>query len=166
MPIYYKPQEKHNPIKPTEPKKFYATAQTVKRTDLKELAQSISDTSTTVSHIDVHAVLLALTDELKRRIVAGGRKEDRPADYGWDSLARADLSGGSGCRDLSQSTRRSPGVSQQRSRDRLLFCSDQRSGHHECEKNPLFPCFARLRRQCNARRQHTVLQQLHVARNV
>ena len=71
MPIYYKPQEKHNPIKPTEPKKFYATAQTVKRTDLKELALSISDTSTTVSHIDVHAVLLALTDELKRRIVAG-----------------------------------------------------------------------------------------------
>lgn len=71
MPIYYKAIEKGNPIKPDEPKKFYASASTAKRTDLKELAQSISDTSTTVSHIDVHAVLLALTDEIKRRIVAG-----------------------------------------------------------------------------------------------
>ena len=55
MPIYYKAIEKGNPIKPDEPKKFYASA----------------NTSTTVSHIDVHAVLLALTDEIKRRIVAG-----------------------------------------------------------------------------------------------
>ena len=50
MPIYYKAIEKGNPIKPDEPKKFYASASTAKRTDLKELAQSISDTSTTVSH--------------------------------------------------------------------------------------------------------------------
>jgi predicted histone-like DNA-binding protein len=71
MPIFYKPVERKNPAKPLDPAKFYASASAVKRTDLKELAQSISDKSTTVSHIDVHAVLLALTDEIAARIPAG-----------------------------------------------------------------------------------------------
>lgn len=71
MPIYYKPQPRSNPIKPADPEKYYATASTVKRTDLKEIAKSISETSTTVSHIDVYAVLLALTDELRNRLTAG-----------------------------------------------------------------------------------------------
>ena len=71
MPIFYKPVERKNPAKPLDPAKFYASASAVKRTNLKELAQSISDKSTTVSHIDVHAVLLALTDEIAARIPAG-----------------------------------------------------------------------------------------------
>ena len=71
MSIYFKPVERKNPAKPLEQAKFYASASSTKRTDLKELAQSISDTSTTVSHVDVHAVLLALTDELTKRIQGG-----------------------------------------------------------------------------------------------
>ncbi|MFZ1706735.1 MAG: HU family DNA-binding protein [Candidatus Nanogingivalis sp.] len=71
MPIYYKSVERINPLKPDEPKKFYASASTIKRTDLKELANSISKISTTVSHVDVYAVLMALTDEIKSRVVAG-----------------------------------------------------------------------------------------------
>ena len=33
--------------------------------------QSISDTSTIVSRVDVHAVLMALTDEIRRRLLDG-----------------------------------------------------------------------------------------------
>ena len=71
MAIYYKAVERVNPQKPSEPKKFYATAAERKRVDLKEVAQTISDKSTTVSHVDVYAVLMALTDEIRTRVLAG-----------------------------------------------------------------------------------------------
>ena len=63
MPIHYKAVERTNPTKPSEPKKFYATVTGRQPVDLKTIAQSISDTSTTVSHVDVYAVLIALTDK-------------------------------------------------------------------------------------------------------
>ena len=50
MPIHYKAVERTNPTKPSEPKKFYATVTGRQPVDLKTIAQSISDTSTTVSH--------------------------------------------------------------------------------------------------------------------
>ena len=71
MAIYYKVVERANPLKPNEPKKFYATAAERKRVDLKEIAQTISDKSTTVSHVDVYAVLMALGDEIRTRTLAG-----------------------------------------------------------------------------------------------
>lgn len=71
MAILYKAAERANPIQPDEPRKFYATATGRKPTDLKTIAKSISDKSTTVSHVDVHAVLLALTDEIRDRLLNG-----------------------------------------------------------------------------------------------
>lgn len=68
MAILYKTEERGNPQKPADPKKWYAHAITSKRTDLKELAQAISDKSTTVSRVDVEAVLIALTEEIRARI--------------------------------------------------------------------------------------------------
>lgn len=71
MPIHYKAVERTNPTKPSEPKKFYATVTGRQPVDLKTIAQSISDTSTTVSHVDVYAVLMALTDEIRHRLLNG-----------------------------------------------------------------------------------------------
>lgn len=69
MAILYKTEERGNPQKPADPKKWYAHGITSKRTDLKELAQAISDKSTTVSRVDVEAVLIALTEEIRARII-------------------------------------------------------------------------------------------------
>lgn len=71
MAIQYKAVERANPTKPTDPKKFYATVTGRKPVDLKAIAHSISSKSTTVSHIDVYAVLMALTDEIRERVLAG-----------------------------------------------------------------------------------------------
>jgi predicted histone-like DNA-binding protein len=71
MAILYKTEERGNPQKPADPKKWYAHAITSKRTDLKELAQAISDKSTTVSRVDVEAVLIALTEEMRTRVANG-----------------------------------------------------------------------------------------------
>ena len=71
MSLKYKVVELVNPAKREEPKKFYAQLAESGRVDLDEIANSISETSTTVSHIDVHAVLLALTDELLKRLERG-----------------------------------------------------------------------------------------------
>ena len=71
MSLKYKVVQLVNPAKREEPKKFYAQLAESGRVDLDEIANSISETSTTVSHIDVHAVLLALTDELLKRLERG-----------------------------------------------------------------------------------------------
>ena len=39
MPIYYTVTERPNPLKPTEPAKFYATAKALKKTELDEIAK-------------------------------------------------------------------------------------------------------------------------------
>ena len=71
MPIYYSIAERGDPTKPAEPKKFYATAKSLKRTDLDEIAKSIAKGSTTVSESDVRAVLVELADQIAERIVGG-----------------------------------------------------------------------------------------------
>ena len=71
MAIYYTATERPNPAKPTEPHKFYATATTLKRTDLDEIAKSIARCSTTVSEADTRAVLVELASQIAERIAAG-----------------------------------------------------------------------------------------------
>ena len=71
MAIYYTASERPNPAKPTEPHKFYATATTLKRTDLDEIAKSIARGSTTVSEADTRAVLVELASQIAERIAAG-----------------------------------------------------------------------------------------------
>ena len=71
MPIYYTVAERGNPTAPAEPKKFYATAKSLKRTDLDEIAKSVAKGSTTVSEADVRAVLVELADQIAERIVGG-----------------------------------------------------------------------------------------------
>ena len=73
MAIYFKVQEKPNPQRPDEPKKFYAGAASIRRTDLEEIAESIAQSGSTVGKADVYAVLVELTDELTTRIAAGER---------------------------------------------------------------------------------------------
>ena len=65
MPIYYTVTERPNPLKPTEPAKFYATAKALKKTELDEIAKDIARGSTTVSEADVRAEL----DKLPHKIV-------------------------------------------------------------------------------------------------
>lgn len=71
MAIEYTPVQLKNPTKLNEPAKWYAKAAMTKSTDLDEIATTISKHSTTVSHIDVYAVLLALTDEIGDRLANG-----------------------------------------------------------------------------------------------
>ena len=71
MPIYYTVTERPNPLKPTEPAKFYATAKALKKTELDEIAKAIARGSTTVSEADVRAVLMELADQIAGRIAGG-----------------------------------------------------------------------------------------------
>ena len=71
MAIKFKATLRPNPIKKDEPKKYYPTAISSGRVDLKEMAKRISDKSTTVSDIDTHAVLMALTQEIAAAIQNG-----------------------------------------------------------------------------------------------
>ncbi|MDR0983195.1 MAG: DNA-binding protein, partial [Culturomica sp.] len=49
MPINYVLSQKGNPLKPEEPKKWYATAKSTGELTLKKLSQEIAEGSTTVS---------------------------------------------------------------------------------------------------------------------
>lgn len=42
MPIYYTVTERQNPLKPTEPAKFYATAKAINKTELDEITKDIA----------------------------------------------------------------------------------------------------------------------------
>ncbi|UOQ70256.1 HU family DNA-binding protein [Hymenobacter cellulosilyticus] len=70
MPIEYSLAERGNPAKPNEAKKFYASAKSTGETTVRDLAERISDIST-VSTVDVMAVLEALFQTVPRELTSG-----------------------------------------------------------------------------------------------
>ena len=71
MSVKYVVREKGNPSKPTDPKKWYATAKSSGEVSFRDLSKEISQGSTTVSDTDVLAVLNDLTKLLARHLSAG-----------------------------------------------------------------------------------------------
>lgn len=71
MAIKFKAAELGNPAKPEQPKKFYPRAVSSGKVELRDIAKRISAKSTTVSDIDTHAVLMALTQEIANAIQNG-----------------------------------------------------------------------------------------------
>lgn len=71
MAIKFKAVELGNPAKPEQPKKFYPRAVSSGKVELRDIAKRISAKSTTVSDIDTHAVLMALTQEIANAIQNG-----------------------------------------------------------------------------------------------
>jgi len=63
--------ERGNPLKPENPKKFYAQAKASGEVTLKKLSKEIAEGSTTVSDTDVLAVLNDLTKMLTRHLSEG-----------------------------------------------------------------------------------------------
>ncbi|WP_400191399.1 HU family DNA-binding protein [Hymenobacter sp. B81] len=70
MPIEYSLAERGNPGKPTEPKKFYATARSQGEATVRGIAERINQMST-VSTIDVMAVLEAFFQTVPRELADG-----------------------------------------------------------------------------------------------
>jgi len=70
MPIEYSLAERGNPAKPTAPKKFYAVARSQGDTSVRDMAGRINEMST-VSTVDVMAVLEALFQTVPRELAAG-----------------------------------------------------------------------------------------------
>lgn len=62
--------EKHNPQKPSEPKKYYAQAKSRGSVDLREIARTLSQRST-VSMADVMAVLEGLIELVPEKLQEG-----------------------------------------------------------------------------------------------
>jgi predicted histone-like DNA-binding protein len=79
MAVKYVLSEKGNPLKPEEPKKWYATAVSTGEVSLKALGKEITQRST-VNHADTLAVLEALTQVLRDRLDEG--KIVRFSDFG------------------------------------------------------------------------------------
>lgn len=71
MSVKYVVREKGNPSKPSEPKKWYATAKASGEISFRNLSKEIAEGSTTVSDTDVLAVLNDLTKLLGRHLSAG-----------------------------------------------------------------------------------------------
>jgi predicted histone-like DNA-binding protein len=71
MSVKYSVTQKGNPMKPEEPKKWYATAKASGEFTFRKLAKEIADGSTTVSDTDVLAVLNDLTKVLRRHLENG-----------------------------------------------------------------------------------------------
>lgn len=71
MAVKYVLVERGNPLKPAEPKKFYAQAKASGELTLKKLSKEIAQSSTTVSDTDVLAVLNDLTKLLVRHLSEG-----------------------------------------------------------------------------------------------
>lgn len=71
MAVTYVVVERGNPLKPAEPKKFYAQAKASGELTLKKLSKEIAQGSTTVSDTDVLAVLNDLTKLLVRHLSEG-----------------------------------------------------------------------------------------------
>jgi predicted histone-like DNA-binding protein len=71
MSVRYNLSEKGNPLKPEEPKKWYATAKSAGELTFKKLSREIAEGSSTVSDTDVLAVLNDLTKLLKRHLENG-----------------------------------------------------------------------------------------------
>jgi predicted histone-like DNA-binding protein len=70
MPVKFIVSERGNPSKPTEPKKWYATAKSSGGTTLRALSKEIAARST-VSPADTQAVLIALTEVLVAHLEEG-----------------------------------------------------------------------------------------------
>jgi predicted histone-like DNA-binding protein len=70
MAINYVLSEKGNPLKPEQPKKWYASAVSTGKIRLKALGKEITQRST-VNHADTLAVLEALTQVLTERLDEG-----------------------------------------------------------------------------------------------
>jgi predicted histone-like DNA-binding protein len=70
MPIEYSLAERGNPSKPNDPKKFYPVARSTGETTVRDITGTISDMST-VSSIDVMAVLEALFQTVPKELAAG-----------------------------------------------------------------------------------------------
>jgi len=71
MAVSYVVVERGNPLKPENPKKFYAQAKASGEVTLKRLSREIAKGSTTVSDTDVLAVLNDLTKMLTRHLSEG-----------------------------------------------------------------------------------------------
>ncbi|MFT3738179.1 MAG: HU family DNA-binding protein [Breznakibacter sp.] len=70
MAVKYILSEKGNPLKPAEPKKWYASSKSTGSIELKALGKDITQRST-VNHADTLAVLEALTQVLTSRLAEG-----------------------------------------------------------------------------------------------
>jgi predicted histone-like DNA-binding protein len=79
MAIRYSITEKGNPLRPAEPKKWYASAKSSGDVTLKALGKQITQRST-VNHADTLAVLEALTQTLSEQLAEG--KIVRLGDFG------------------------------------------------------------------------------------
>jgi predicted histone-like DNA-binding protein len=79
MSVKYTVTEKSNPLKPGEPKKWYANAKSTGDTTLRMLGKEIAARST-VSPADTQAVLVALTEVLAEHLSEG--KIVRLGDFG------------------------------------------------------------------------------------
>ena len=71
MSVKYVLSEKGNPLKPSEQKKWYASAKSSGELTFRKLSKEIAEGSTTVSDTDVLAVLNDLTKILKRHLENG-----------------------------------------------------------------------------------------------
>jgi predicted histone-like DNA-binding protein len=79
MSVQYVLSQKGNPLKPEEPKKWYANAKSTGVITLKALGKEITQRST-VNHADTLAVLESLTQVLTERLAEG--KIVRFSDFG------------------------------------------------------------------------------------
>lgn len=79
MPVNYVLTERGNPLKPENPKKWYALAKSSGSISLKDLGKDIAQRST-VNHADTLAVLESLTQVLSQRLDEG--KIVRFGDFG------------------------------------------------------------------------------------
>ncbi|MDR1983702.1 MAG: HU family DNA-binding protein [Prevotellaceae bacterium] len=79
MAVKYVLSEKGNPLRPEEPKKWYANAKSTGDISLKALGKQITQRST-VNHADTLAVLEALTQTLTEQLAEG--KIVRFGDFG------------------------------------------------------------------------------------
>ena len=79
MAVQYVLAEKGNPIRPEDPKKWYACAKSTGDVTLRALGKEITQRST-VNHADTLAVLEALTQVLSERLAEG--KIVRFGDFG------------------------------------------------------------------------------------
>lgn len=79
MSVKYSVIERGNPLKPQEPKKWYASTKSTGDTTLKALGKEIAQRST-VSPADTQAVLIALTEVLVEHLADG--KIVRLGDFG------------------------------------------------------------------------------------
>jgi predicted histone-like DNA-binding protein len=70
MPVNYVLVERHNPLKPNDPKKIYALAKSAGEVNLKQLSKDIS-ARCTVNSSDTLAVLDALIQQLTKELEEG-----------------------------------------------------------------------------------------------